>query len=68
MKCEERRTEEERLVRCEEQRVKARARAKAYYMEHRTECSRKAYLRRLPTIKKPKESTLRLHGLSTPEF
>ena len=60
------RTEEERLVRCAEQREKAHVRSKAYYLEHRAECSKKTYLRRLPGIKKPKEATLRLHGL-TPE-
>ena len=54
---------DQRLVRCAEQREKARARSKAYYLEHRSECARKSYLRRLPGIKKPKEATLRLHGL-----
>ena len=63
MKCK---TDDERLVRCAEQREKARAWSKAYYLEHRAECSKKAYLRRLPGIKKPKEATLRLHGLDLP--
>ena len=61
-------SEDERIARCAARKEIARARSKAYYAANREACARKAYLRRLPEIQKPKEATLRLHGLSTPEF
>ena len=60
MKCM---TEDERLAKCAAQRKIARARSKAYYEANREACARKAYIRRLPGIKKPKPATLRLYGL-----
>ena len=41
----------------------ARARSKAFYAAHRLDCAKKAYLRRLPGIAKPKLATLKLYGL-----
>ena len=56
-------TEDERLARCAAQREIARARSKAYYEANREVCAKKAYIRALSRIKKPKPATLRLYGL-----
>ncbi len=56
-------SEDERIARCAARKVIARARSKAYYAANREACARKAYMRRLPEIKKPKPATLRLYGL-----
>ena len=53
-------SEDERLAARKEL---ARARSRAYYALNREACARKAYIRRLPGIKRPKPATLRLYGL-----
>ena len=58
----------EELERCAARKELARARSRAYYAANREACARKAYLKRLPEIRKPKEATLRLHGLPVDAF